>query len=253
MAVPQVGGVSTRPVIDRNPSVPHEEQAMCHACNRRQFLETTAAGGTVLAGPTSGAIGSQVGRIANPSYEPRKPGPVKIHVAYAVLRTRPGPGRTWTSMRNGSCLRSVWPKWKRSSPACAWRRAGRDGGRGCCRRCEVERCPTALDHPSHVGHRQSPKPACGCRLAHGDLRPALQRPRVDVVPAWQKAGKRVVLLPSERLRRAGHRRGPIAGPRPDAAVARPADRGARRHAGRVLGGAVKKRLGTEIVPITVRA
>ena len=55
---------------------------MCHACNRRQFLEATAAGGMLLAGTAPSAKGSEVGRIANPSYDPRKPGPVKIHVAY---------------------------------------------------------------------------------------------------------------------------------------------------------------------------
>jgi len=55
---------------------------MCHACNRRQFLEATAGGGILLAGAAPGAIGSEVGRATNPSYKPPEPSPVKIHVAY---------------------------------------------------------------------------------------------------------------------------------------------------------------------------
>ena len=90
---------------------------MCHACNRRQFLEATAAGGMLAAGTAPGAIGSQVGRIANPSYDPvvraTKAGPGEDPRGLRGRPTGPGPSRTWTPRRNESCSTSVWRSGKK--------------------------------------------------------------------------------------------------------------------------------------------
>ncbi len=55
---------------------------MCHACNRRQFLETTAVGGMLLAGSQLPGAAPHAAASPAPAAAARDPGQVKIHVAY---------------------------------------------------------------------------------------------------------------------------------------------------------------------------